>query len=545
MIGEGERRVVRVEDAPPSWFRRRQYRPRIRSGAQDVWFLLYPAFAPPRRMTGRVPREPLGGRTALRQAFAESQARFGIPPRPEAERSMALLAAAGTAVVVTGQQPGFLGGPLLTLYKALTAVAAARQYRALTGRPCVPVFWVASEDHDLDEVREARFPDPAKGVASFHYPHPADRRPLSDYVMDREALAVLEAAEAHLAPRRHGAEARDLLDLYRGRSLAGGFGAVISALLAHTGMLIIDPATLRTQASSLFRPVIERPEEALAAIERGRRDVKARGLDPLVAARVPLFMIREGRRDHLSLTAAGLEVDGGGPPLAREGLLRILRERPETFSPGALLRPIIQQATLPCVLTVGGPAEVGYFAQIGPLASYLGVDPPEIALRLNATIFEGKMARLASSYPPERLAAAEVPEDLLRGEEEPEGVRIARDLARRAEEELRRAIEGLSGSPETSRLEARAAEVPEGILRFADRLQKAHARARSAEMEAARRLWDFILPAGGLQERWWSALHFVAKHGRRWIDEVIEAIEPDPLRLSHRWIFFEGSETEG
>lgn len=535
---EAGRRLT-VAALPGSWFGRPQYRPRLRTPQADGWFLLSPSFAPARRVPDAPPAEPECGRAALREAFEETRTSWDLPRTPTGEQALASIAEEGTAVVVTGQQPGFLGGPLLTLYKALTAVAAARHYRALTGRKCVPVFWVASEDHDLDEVRTAYLPGPPPGEVPFRYPHDADRRPLSLYPIDAAARGVIQAAQEHLGNRRFGDEARALLDLYGSRGLAGGFAAILVSLLGPTGLLVIDPEKLRPLAPRVFRRAIERPEDVLACVERGRRDVRSRGLEPIVSGRFPLFLLEDGKRHHLSLTTTGLEIDGGGPPLSRDRLLRTLEETPRAFSTGALLRPLLAQATLPCVLTVGGPAEVGYFAQLGPLVDYFEVPKPEIGLRLNATIVDGKFARLAGSIPPERLAAARSPEELLAKEDLPVTVKALKQLAPAVESGLLDAVKVVAEAPEAKRLKSRASGISGDILRFADRIEKVLVERRGAELDAARKLWDFVFPEGELQERRWGFIHFIAKHGTDWLEDVLEALEPDPLAVTHRWIVFE------
>lgn len=536
--------AIRIQELPLSWFDRRQYRPRVRGVSGDSWFLLSAAFSPLRSVPTEAPVEPLGGRAALQAVFEATHRRWGLPLDSDARRSLHFIGQEGTAAVVTGQQPGFLGGPLMTLYKALTTVAAARAYRALTGRPCVPVFWVAAEDHDLDEAREARFPGSGGRTATFRYPGEADRRPLSEYPMHAEALAVLDSASEYLARRRHGELAKSLLDLYRERDFSGGFAAILASLLPKTGLLFLDPATVRPQAVSLLRAVVEHPAEVLACVEKGRRDVREHGIEPIVSGRFPLFALLDGKRQHLSIEPLGLQVDGTGERLPRDKLLRLLAEEPPALSPGALLRPLIQQAVLPCVLAVGGPAEVGYFAQLGPLADFLGVRRPSIALRFNATLIDGKPARLAATIPLERLARAESPEDLLEPAAEPAGLTALRAMAASAQEVIARALGEIGARPEAGKLKARAARILSSLDHFASQLEKAHLRLRTAELEQARRLFDAMFPEGELQERRWGYLYFVAKHGTRWIEELLESLAHDPLPLAHRLVLFEGPEED-
>jgi uncharacterized protein YllA (UPF0747 family) len=295
----------------------------------------------------------------------------------------------------------------------------------------------------------------------------------------------------------------------------------------------------------LLRRVLERPEDILASIERGRSEVKSLGLEPLVAARLPLFLFREGRRDHLKATAGGFQIDGGGPSLGREELLRVLRESPGLFSTGALLRPIVEMAVLPSILTVGGPGEVGYFAQVGPLADVFKVPRPRIGLRLCATLVEGKLARTAREISFETIARAAGPEALVKKGGEPASLERVHAVAQDVERALLAAVDEISGPAEAPRLRARAAGLKAEVLRLAGRIEKAALSRRSEELDAAKKLWEFIFPGGQLQERTSNVLHFIAKHGTAWIDEIIELLEPDPLRIAHRWMVFRDADPEG
>lgn len=529
---------LNIRELSSDWFDRPQYRPRVSRGSGDSWFLLTPEFAPPSQVDPGPPREPPAGREALRLAFEETYEAWSLPRCAATDRSLDSLEREGTGLIIAGQQPGFLGGPLHTLYKAITAIALARQQQAKTGRACVPVFWVAGDDHDLEEVRAARLPGPDGKEVSFRFPGESDRRPLAEYRVDGAAIEVLEAAARHLGAKRHGETAQALLKLYHNRNLASGFAALLTELLGHTGMLVLDPVSIRPMASTLIRRVIEEPERIVALIEEGRKEVAAQGMKPLVGGRLPLFLLRQGRRDHLSPADGGLEVDGGGPILSQRELLETLEKDPRAFSPGALLRPLVQESCLPCLITVGGPAEVGYFAQIGPLAAHFGLQRPAIALRFNSTLVEGKMARTASSLPLETIARARRAEDLLSPQEEPVQLQAARELAARVERELTALVRDHAPPEQAERMRKKAKDASNSVLRLTDRLATALLQRRTQEVEEARKLWSFAFPGDVLQERRWNMLHFISKHGTAWIDEIIESVADDPLGIAHRWVLF-------
>lgn len=528
-----------LADFPPVWFDRPQYRPRLESAGRRSWYLLDPAFRPTESVPTSPPREPPAGRARLREAFEATYSDWRLPLHDASRGALDAVGRKGTAVIVTGQQPGFLGGPLHTIYKALTAVAAARRRSALTGGACVPVFWVAGDDHDFEEVRRVRFPGSPDDVV-LELPGDGDRRPLADYPIDDGALEVLGRAKTLLGARRHGAAATALIDLYPGRGLAGGFAALMAELLGPAGLLVLDPVKIRPLAARIFRGVASDPQKVLALVEAGRDEVRRLGIEPLVAGRLPLFLLRDGKRHHLSPTPDGVKVDGLEEEISVQDLLQQLAALPGCLSHGALLRPIVQEEALPVVLSIGGPAEVGYFAQLGPLAAHFGLERPRIALRLNATLFDGKPARLAGSTSLDVLARAASPEDLLPPPAaEPGDLVQLRSTSLQLPRELRAAVAACAAPGDTPRLEKRARDLEEGLASFVERLTKALMQARGTELDQARQVFGMMFPGGALQERTHGFLHHVAKHGTAWLQELLDALEPDPLRLVHRRILFE------
>ncbi len=534
---------LRIEELERGWFEGKRYKPRLPSGGKTEWFLLEKRFRPVTRVPTERAVEPWAGREKLHEAFEATYRGWGLSRTEAIDRSLETIRSPESAVIVTGQQPVFLGGPLLVLFKALTAVAAARKYEAATGRPCVPVFWVAGDDHDLDEIRSAHFPGGAGEDSTFTYPALADRRPVADYPMDEDSLQLLDALHARLAGRRFGDLAKDIADLYRGRHLAGAFAAVVSKLLERTGLLIIDPVRLRPLAGPLWRRVIESPGEVLESIARGREEVQAGGIKPFVSGRLPLFLVIDGRRHHLEPHGGDFRVSGGGPRIRREELLSTIEENPLAISAGALLRPLLQQFTMPCVLTVGGPAEVGYFAQLPPLAATLGLAPPAIALRMGATLLDGQAARTSGRYHPLEFARADSAEQLLLTRETPDGLDAIGELADRVDGALSSAVSELPPeAPGRKRLESRSQSIAKDIRVFGDRLARAWAQTREVELGRIDKLWNQVFPAGVLQERRWNTLHVVSRHGTEWIDEILESLAEDPLKICHRFVTFDPDE---
>ncbi len=557
-----EVRALSVSCAPPGFLRRAEFQPRVPVGGRDsprTWLPRDPFFLPRLSMPPSpeaVPSSPGAGLAGMFRAVGK---KYNLPAGDRAREHLSLLERGEARLVITGHQPGFLTGPLYTIYKAVTTVAAAAHLESLTGARHIPVFWVASEDHDLDEARAVRFPLPDGKTAEYSLPHPADRRPLSAYPVDSAAEQVVASALESLQGRRFAGEARALAELYRGRDLAGGFAAMMASLFSSRGILIIEPETLRPLAAPIFRKCLVEPEELLARIEEGIREVKERGIQAQVSARFPLFLLSQGKRHHLQPEARDSSsgegrflLEGTGRSFRTGELLEILQAEPERFSSGVLLRPLVQNAILPNVMYIGGPAEIAYFAQLRPLFEWFGLPPPGIGLRMSATLIEGKVERTMRRlelWPPSapgirRWERARREEDLL--PPLPDGPEpLLRALAAEIREKMRRALEDPRiPAADRRRLETSGDKIAGEIEKLGARATRVTRQSESENLQAAGRALRNVFPDGGLQERRWNILYYIAKYGREWIDELIQEIEQDPFHVEHRWVFFSAPERD-
>ena len=290
------------------------------------------------------------------------------------------LASGKALCVTTGQQPGLFLGPLYSVWKAMTVVALAARLEARTGRKTVPVFWSAADDSDFGEVGRAFFPGEAFRLTR-HALEGGDL-PAGGLVGDLGTEGTrreLEGLKVDWAGRARGAELIGHLE--RGLDRAGDHGELTLALLYDlfrgTGLVVVDGRwpELRREAAPLFRRWAERREEVgEAIIERGRQ-LEAAGFPARIAetsARRGLFELRDARR--VPFAGSGAE------------LLERIANDPETLSPNVTLRPLVQDSLFPNVATIGGPGEIAYHAQLATAYGLLGVDPPVLVPRYEATL---------------------------------------------------------------------------------------------------------------------------------------------------------------
>lgn len=436
--------------------------------------------------------------------------------------------------VVTGQQLGLFAGPLYTAYKALSAVRLAERLEAETGRPAVPVFWLADEDHDFAEIQrtvvtegpDVRFVTYDDGRAPDANRGPVGRLPLDPDTL-AEAFRQLEGA---LPPGPFREEAVRLArEAYvPGRPMRDAFAHLFRAIVPGIVMMSADDVRLKRLAAPLFRTEVEGWSRTYADLEARSGDLEAAGFHAQVGpSPVNLFWIGDdGRRlpidpaGHPS-DAAGerFEFRGTGRTVTAEELLAELEASPERFSPNVVLRPLVQDVLLPTAAYVAGPGEAAYFAQLGPVYERFDVPMPTIEPRLSLTVVEPRIAKVLDRYD------LGVPD--LSGDLQPIWRRLSLDAstvdldgafaeARARAEALLADLDAVATTVDTSlgsAVGAARAAVEKALGRLETKTVRVEKRHHETIRQRLERAQAALWPAGSLQERAVSPLDLVAQHG--------------------------------
>jgi bacillithiol biosynthesis cysteine-adding enzyme BshC len=307
----------------------------------------------------------------------------------------------GAVAVVSGQQVGLFSGPAYSIYKALTAVQIAKEL-SQDGIPAVPVFWMATEDHDLDEVRHATWFDQGK-LVRFELPAAAEMgRPVGRIPLGAQIEPLVEAAAEMLANQGSDLLAQYLLESYRAEETYGSaFGKLFARLFAQHGLILMDPldSGLHKVAAPLYQHALaERDALNEKLLQRGK-DLAHAGFDVQVkvtSRSTLLFRMDEGGRQVV--TANGGKFQAGEKTWARDELVHLTHTEPQNFSPNALFRPVVQDYLLPTVACIAGPAEISYFAQSEVVYEQLLGRMPVTLPRSGFTLVDGKATKLLRRY---------------------------------------------------------------------------------------------------------------------------------------------------
>ncbi len=313
-----------------------------------------------------------------------------------------------TFAVVTGQQVGIFTGPLYALYKALTAIKLAQ---SLTERysdyQFVPVFWLAGEDHDFDEVRSITLIDKMNNLSKVEYLPPdyhsgKNLGPVGSLEVDESIESFEKQLEQVLPETEFKPKVMDLLRIayQKGMTLNRAFVHIMNDLLLDSGLIFIDPNA--TEIKQILAPIFT--SELKGSSQTSRLVIqRSAELERFYHAQVKpqplnLFMFHKGGRYLIEPRPEGFALKGTRQHFEREEMLQRVEQAPELFSPNVILRPVCQDTLLPTAAYVGGPAEIAYFAQLSPVYDAFGIPQPIIYPRASATIIEEKVQKVFERF---------------------------------------------------------------------------------------------------------------------------------------------------
>jgi len=438
----------------------------------------------------------------------------------------ARLAVPGATAVVTGQQTGLFGGPLYTIFKAWGAILHARAIETATGAPCVPVFWVASDDHDFAEAATHTWLDSTGAARTVTIAESPAESGLPMYARPFAAERIapfIDTYAASVAPS-------DFLDeqvaflracCHESATWESAFVRLTLRLLGDEGLVPLAPRLgfMRRRAM----PVIQKDIESRGAFSRmlvaSSERLNAAGAQGLTIHRkgdeANFFVAVDGIRGKARWASERLEVThpASGAPLASFSpaeCAALLGAEPGRFSPNAALRPLVQDAALPTAAYIAGPAEMIYHAQIGCLYQPCGVFRPLVLPRPSALLVEPRIARLVSKLGMDADAAVKGGPDAVRraalSRADGDGL-LARTRARLDElaagtaalrDELH---EATADTGLVKAAEKLAQSLDAGAATVVDRLEKLVLRRGEEAASQAAKVIDALWPNGEPQER--------------------------------------------
>ncbi|HZQ68006.1 MAG TPA: bacillithiol biosynthesis cysteine-adding enzyme BshC [Terriglobales bacterium] len=445
----------------------------------------------------------------------------------------------GASAVVTGQQVGLFGGPVFAIYKALTAAKLAEQATA-AGVNSVPIFWLATEDHDLAEINHVSIARPDFSLDELRtQAHVAPDTPVGRITLDDEIVAVIDRASEILGQS-------DILGALResyrpGSNFGDAFARLFATLFADFGIILLDPsdAEFHRIAEPVLRNALDRSDELDQALLARGKELERAGYHQQVKvteSSTLLFSLEDGRRTVIHRKPNGSrEFQIRSSKISKPDLLRRIADHPEAFSANVLLRPVMQDYLLPTIAYVGGSAEVAYFAQCAVVYEALLGRITPITPRFSATIVEPKPANLLRRYGltfHDSLQGLDPLREELARRALPQDVQSAFENAHAAVQASLDQVKGPLSRLDPTLLDAatRAASKMEYQI---SRLRSRAARAELRRVEVLGRhailLSNALYPHKTLQERQLGGIYFLLRYGTDFLQQVYHSVRTDCL----------------
>lgn len=470
-----------------------------------------------------VRRAPTGaGRLLPREALVKALRTYAQKHQapPEVLANAEALLDPNVHVVVTGQQPGLLGGPMFTLHKAATAIRLCRELNAEPNGPrVVPVFWNHSDDHDLDEANRLFLVNQQQEVQRFRLDLQRTAEPLRGIGIGREMDKLLAEIDT-LLPQ---SEFRDrVLAVCKPRhpdeTLGDQQARLLFELFGRHGLLVIEPRDLPPEAFEPLPRWWARSNEIREKVKQTCDDLADVGIDvTLDPSTTMMFQLTGGQREPL---ADGEEAG-----------------RAQDLSPGVLLRPLWQDACLPTIAFVVGPGELAYLCAVAPLYRLLGVPLPVFVPRASLTLVEPSLQRLLTRFSLDLPDLDQGPEKLAEKLLQSDDGNDVEDALDELQARIRSSLDGLTAkltaldASMLAALDRARTKALEEIERLQQKVRNARQNREGTGIKQLRRLCNSLRPRNRPQERVLGPIAYLNNFGPRLADAVIDAA--DPFRIEH------------
>lgn len=468
-------------------------------------------------------REFSGDREGLVEKLSHYNREIGAPE--PVFRNIKSLSDPHTYAVVTGQQPGILSGPLYTIYKSISAISTCERL-SNEKYSFVPIFWNASEDHDISEIDHIYVFEENK-PRKITYSCPKKNVPFSHMNLNKSRVNEMLRTVNEVSP---DSEFKDPLlsdfeeIVAESRKIGEFFSRFMTYLLGEYGLIMIEPLHLRESMIPIFERMINNPTQSTEILSETNSKLEELGYSPKIHKKSNLcnFFILDDSEERRRVLYDG-EFRAGGETYSKKGLIHLLQENPNRFSANAVTRSITQDYVIPTHAYVAGPNEVAYLAQLGGIYEYFSLEMPVIYPRFGATIIENKVQKTLDKY---QLKIQELrrPEKLLRRVIGREVDYLFDDLKRKIMENMEEAsgeIESIDKELLTP-LSVANNKILKAIRELEEKTKSKLKKSDEITKRQITKAHNNLFPHGGLQERYINVLEYLIKFGNDFLKTVYD-----------------------
>ncbi|PFZ08625.1 bacillithiol biosynthesis cysteine-adding enzyme BshC [Bacillus pseudomycoides] len=452
-------------------------------------------------------------------------------------RNIEALADENTYVIVGGQQAGLLTGPLYTVHKIISILQLAKEKEASLGVRVVPVFWIAGEDHDIDEINHV-FVTKNKKIKKtiFHDRHPKKASASESDLSIEDCRKWIEEIFKTYPETNFTKDVLQFVEdaLQNSRTYVDFFAHLIMKLFVDSGLILVDshhPA-LRKLEVSFLKQILSRYKEVQMSLQKQQQLVKEQGYKPIIETKsnaVHIFMQIDEERVLLEEENGKFVGKDGIYSFSYEELIAEMEKSPERFSNNVVTRPLMQEYIFPTLAFIGGPGEIAYWSELQQVFHVFGFQMPPVVPRLTISYMERDIITDLHDLQLQESDPFVNDIDMLREEwlsnqiEEPidnqfiEATEKMMDVHTSLQQFVKKIDPGLQQFAEKN--EWKIKEQIELLERMLKRnVEKKH----EVELNKFRRLQYALRPLGAPQERVWNICYYLNQFGLDFVERVMK-----------------------
>ena len=462
--------------------------------------------------------------------------------------------------LVAGQQPGIFGGPLFTIYKTISLICFSDFLSRKLNINIIPVFWNASDDNDIDEIKSINIPSGSLEKISIDIPEYLSRLSFSKIILPideyenlvRKLLDSLQNTEFKKEIERFlNKILSTMINTWEnnGFSVSRFFSAILTELFSRFGLIIMDPemVSLKKFSRKIIEFDISKQPEIHGAIDFNSRELAALGYHnqlKLMRDSLDFFLNTKNGREKIKIIENGnfhiYGFDNRKNEFNQNELKDILFKNINDTSLNVITRPLLQDWILPNIATICGPGEISYYAQIKDIYTFYGIEMPVIIPRFSATIIERKikesMNKIKLDYEsleqlPEKQAKAilknmigfDINSYLIDLEKEICGlINNKKEILRKHE---------LDSENSFNRIEN---NLKKEIEILGKRIISEYGRKNSYVVDSINKIYNNLLPNKNLQERYVNIFDYINRYGFNILYEITEKL--NSFDFNHKFI---------
>ncbi|MFC6038236.1 bacillithiol biosynthesis cysteine-adding enzyme BshC [Paenisporosarcina macmurdoensis] len=439
-------------------------------------------------------------------------------------------------VVIGGQQAGLLTGPLYSVHKALSIILLAKQQRQALGIPVVPVFWIAGEDHDLDEINSTFTLNQGRLQKHTYNDRPNRKQMASETAVEAEKLqSFIRDVFKQFTETIYTKELlRKCLDMTQQVSSYSHFFAVMMHdFFSNEGLLLIDAAyqPLRKYESPYFVKMIEQAQEiASLVVDQESRFQQAGYGQPILASEDSsnLFIVENGERFLLKYINGVFLNETAGLRFSRQQLIDIAINQPERLSNNVVTRPLMQEMVFPVLAFIGGPGELAYWATFKTMFEHFDMELPVMVPRLSISIVDKKSKQYLDELdlPVESVFNGELQshkQKFIDDIKDDDAEAMIREIQQSLEEQYQRLDNHLSNAgPTLNIITKKNLELHnKQFLYLSRKIEDTNLLRHEVKIRKFNQIEGTLFPEYTLQERWFSPLLFLNEIGPTFIDDLL------------------------